>query len=240
MKILAANFKMNLTLNEINEYIDKIKDIDNKNIVLIPSNIYIPYFLNKKFSVGVQDAYYLDNGAFTGEVSAKQISSLGVNYAIIGHSERRMYFNETNDILNKKILSCESNGLKVIYCIGETKEERESNKTKEVLLKQLDEGLKGASEVIIAYEPRWAIGTNVTPTNEEIEDIISFIKSKYNYKVLYGGSTNDKNIASLNTISNVDGFLVGGASLDYDKFKKMIEIVFCQFFSIFFDKIRQN
>ena len=107
MKILAANFKMNLTLNEINEYIDKIKDIDNKNIVLIPSNIYIPYFLNKKFSVGVQDAYYLDNGAFTGEVSAKQISSLGVNYAIIGHSERRMYFNETNDILNKKILSCE-------------------------------------------------------------------------------------------------------------------------------------
>ena len=226
MKILAANFKMNLTLNEINEYIDKIKDIDNKNIVLIPSNIYIPYFLNKKFSVGVQDAYYLDNGAFTGEVSAKQISSLGVNYAIIGHSERRTYFNETNDILNKKILSCESNGLKVIYCIGETKEERESNKTKEVLLKQLDEGLKGASEVIIAYEPRWAIGTNVTPTNEEIEDIISFIKSKYNYKVLYGGSTNDKNIASLNTISNVDGFLVGGASLDYDKFKKMIEIVF--------------
>ena len=226
MKILAANFKMNLTLNEINEYIDKIKDIDNKNIVLIPSNIYIPYFLNKKFSVGVQDAYYLDNGAFTGEVSAKQISSLGVNYAIIGHSERRMYFNETNDILNKKILSCESNGLKAIYCIGETKEERESNKTKEVLLKQLDEGLKGASEVIIAYEPRWAIGTNVTPTNEEIEDIISFIKSKYNYKVLYGGSTNDKNIASLNTISNVDGFLVGGASLDYDKFKKMIEIVF--------------
>lgn len=226
MKILAANFKMNLTLNEINEYIDKIKDIDNKNIVLIPSNIYIPYFLNKKFSVGVQDAYYLDNGAFTGEVSAKQISSLGVNYAIIGHSERRMYFNETNDILNKKILSCESNRLKVIYCIGETKEERESNKTKEVLLKQLDEGLKGASEVIIAYEPRWAIGTNVTPTNEEIEDIISFIKSKYNYKVLYGGSTNDKNIASLNTISNVDGFLVGGASLDYDKFKKMIEIVF--------------
>ena len=226
MKILAANFKMNLTLNEINEYIDKIKDIDNQNIVLIPSNIYIPYFLNKKFSVGVQDAYYLDNGAFTGEVSAKQISILGVNYAIIGHSERRMYFNETNDILNKKILSCESNGLKVIYCIGETKEERESNKTKEVLLKQLDEGLKGASEVIIAYEPRWAIGTNVTPTNEEIEDIISFIKSKYNYKVLYGGSTNDKNIASLNTISNVDGFLVGGASLDYDKFKKMIEIVF--------------
>ena len=226
MKILAANFKMNLTLNEINEYIDKIKDIDNKNIVLIPANIYIPYFLNNKFSVGVQDAYYLDNGAFTGEVSAKQISSLGVNYAIIGHSERRMYFNETNDILNKKILSCESNGLKVIYCIGETKEERESNKTKEVLLKQLDEGLKGASEVIIAYEPRWAIGTNVTPTNEEIEDIISFIKSKYNYKVLYGGSTNDKNIASLNTISNVDGFLVGGASLDYDKFKKMIEIVF--------------
>lgn len=226
MKILAANFKMNLTLNEINEYIDKIKDIDNKNIVFIPSNIYIPYFLNKKFSVGVQDAYYLDNGAFTGEVSAKQISSLGVNYAIIGHSERRMYFNETNDILNKKIISCESNGLKVIYCIGETKEERESNKTKEVLLKQLDEGLKGASEVIIAYEPRWAIGTNVTPTNEEIEDIISFIKSKYNYKVLYGGSTNDKNIASLNSISNVDGFLVGGASLDYDKFKKMIEIVF--------------
>ena len=226
MKILAANFKMNLTLNEINEYIDKIKDIDNKKIVLIQSNKDIHYILNKKFSVGVQDAYYLDNGAFTGEVSAKQISSLGVNYAIIGHSERRMYFNETNDILNKKILSCESNGLKVIYCIGETKEERESNKTKEVLLKQLDEGLKGASEVIIAYEPRWAIGTNVTPTNEEIEDIISFIKSKYNYKVLYGGSTNDKNIASLNTIYNVDGFLVGGASLDYDKFKKMIEIVF--------------
>jgi len=226
MKIVAANLKMNLNYDEIKEYINGIDDINNKNVIIIPTSIYAPYFLNKGYSVGIQNCYYLNKGAYTGEVSPSQIKSIGLDYVLIGHSERRSYFNEDNGLLNKKIKEALNNGLKVIYCIGETLEERESGKTNEVLKTELLEGLKDINEeIIIAYEPVWAIGTNITPTSEEIKETIGYIKSIYNYPTLYGGSTNDKNIEELNSISNVDGFLIGGASLDPLKLQKIIRIV---------------
>lgn len=226
MKIVAANLKMNLNYEEIKNYVQKIENYDNKNIIFIPTSIYAPYFLNRGYSVGVQNCYCMDKGAYTGEVSPSQIKSMGIDYVLIGHSERRIYFKEDNDLLNKKIREALKNNLKVIYCIGETEEERNLGKTKEVLKEELMSGLKDIDdEVIIAYEPVWAIGTNVTPTSLEIEDAISYIKSLYNYPTLYGGSTNDKNIEELNSIKNVDGFLIGGASLDVEKLEKIIKIV---------------
>lgn len=226
MKIVAANLKMNLNYEEIKNYVQKIENYDNKNIIFIPTSIYAPYFLNRGYSVGVQNCYCMDKGAYTGEVSPSQIKSMGIDYVLIGHSERRSYFKEDNDLLNKKIREALKNNLKVIYCIGETEEERNLGKTKEVLKEELMSGLKDIDdEVIIAYEPVWAIGTNVTPTSLEIEDAISYIKSLYNYPTLYGGSTNDKNIEELNSVKNVDGFLIGGASLDVEKLEKIIKIV---------------
>lgn len=226
MKIVAANLKMNLNYEEIKNYVEKIDNIDNKNIIFIPTNIYVPYFLNKGYSVGVQNCHYLDKGAYTGEVSPSQIKSMGVDYVLIGHSERRSYFKEDNELLNKKIKEALKNNLKVIYCVGETKEEKDLGKTKDVIKESLINGLKDIDEeVIIAYEPVWAIGTNVIPTMDEIKETVDYIKSIYNYKTLYGGSINDKNIEELNNISNVDGYLVGGSSLDIEKLNKIIEVV---------------
>lgn len=226
MKIVAANLKMNLNYEEIKNYVEKIDNIDNKNIIFIPTNIYVPYFLNKGYSVGVQNCHYLDKGAYTGEVSPSQIKSMGVDYVLIGHSERRSYFKEDNELLNKKIKEALKNNLKVIYCVGETKGEKDLGKTKDVIRESLINGLKDINEeVIIAYEPVWAIGTNVIPTMDEIKETVDYIKSIYNYKTLYGGSINDKNIEELNNISNVDGYLVGGASLDIEKLNKIIEVV---------------
>ena len=225
-KMIIANLKMNLNYDEIKSYVENMKNTNNKNVIIIPTSIYVPYFLNNGYSVGVQNCYYLDKGAYTGEISPAQIKSMGIDYVLIGHSERRSYFNEDNELLNKKIKEALKSGLKVIYCIGETLEERKSGKTNEVLKEELLVGLKDISEeVIIAYEPVWAIGTNITPTSIEIEETISYIKSIYDYHVLYGGSTNDNNIEELNSIQNVDGFLIGGASLNTEKLNKIIKIV---------------
>ena len=232
-KIVVANLKMSMTTSDVNMYLKKIKDLDNKNVVICPTAIYIPYFLKQNFYVGIQNVYKEELGAYTGEVSPLQAYTMGIRYVILGHSERRNYFKETNDLINEKIKASLKNNLKVILCIGESKEEREMLRTKRVLKKQLLTCLDGVDikNVIIAYEPIWAIGTRVTPTNTEIENTISFIKDVVlelkheNIKVLYGGSVNEENIKQLNTISNIDGFLVGGASTKYDKFKIIIEEV---------------
>lgn len=232
-KIVVANLKMSMNTSDINIYLKSIKNLNNKNVVICPTSIYIPYFLKQHFYVGIQNVYKEDLGAYTGEVSPLQAYTMGVRYVILGHSERRNYFKETNELINEKIKACLKNNLKVILCIGESKEEKDLLKTKRVLKKQLVTCLDGVDikNVIIAYEPIWAIGTKVTPTNLEIGDTISFIKDVVyelksdTIKVLYGGSVNEKNIKELNTISNVDGFLVGGASTDFNKFKVIIEEV---------------
>lgn len=233
-KLVVANFKMSMDTSDVNNYLKDIATLDNKNVVICPTSIYLPYFLKKKFEVGLQNVYKEDLGAYTGEISPKQAYSIGVRYVILGHSERRQYFKETNVFVNEKIKACLKNNLKVILCIGETKEERDLLKTKRILKKQIVsclKDLKSIQNVVIAYEPIWSIGTNITPTNAEIEDAITFIKDvvwelfEAKIKVLYGGSVNENNIKSLNSINNVDGFLVGGASTNYSKFKKIIKEV---------------
>ena len=227
-KLLFSNMKMNLSYLEVLQYIEKTKDYKDK-FVVIPSNIYIPYFIKNNYNVGIQNISEYNNGAYTGEISSSQVKSIGVNYVILGHSERRKLFNETNEIIKNKLTKCLDNDLKVILCIGETKEEKESNKTNNIIREELNILSDiDITNIIIAYEPIWAIGTGVVPTNTEIENITNYIKNivfdicKKDIKVLYGGSVNEKNISNLSTINNVSGFLIGGACIDY---KKMIEII---------------
>lgn len=239
-RIVVGNMKMNLTAPEITKYVKAIEKKEyNKQVIICPSSLYLPYFIGKSYGVGIQNIAAYENGAYTGEVSASQAKSMRLDCTIIGHSERREYFKETDEIVHQKItLSLEAN-LKVILCIGETEEERDSLKTYKVLKKQIVSALKGFDEkdlkkIIIAYEPIWAIGTGKTPSNDEIKDTIAFIKEivkssfQVNMSVLYGGSVNEKNITSLNQIENIDGYLVGGASTKVDKFMKIIEVVVTQ------------
>lgn len=226
-KLIVCNMKMNQTKDEVINYIN---ELNGNDIVTIPSSIYIPYYLGN-FKVGIQNVYECDMGAYTGEVSSYQANSLGVEYALIGHSERRKYFNETNELINKKVINS-INHLKVILCIGESLTDYNNNQTKEVLKHEINTCLKDVNkEVIIAYEPLWAIGTGLTPSIEEIDNISNFIKDEVNNNygyiptILYGGSVNEKNISAINNIKNIDGFLIGGASLNIDSMKQIIKIV---------------
>lgn len=234
-KLLIANHKMNMEAENINEYLKEISKINNKDVVMCPTSIYIPYFLKKKFKVGIQDTFIHDSGSFTGEISPKQAYSLGVRYAILGHSERRMYLMESDTFINKKVLQALENKLNVVLCIGETLEERNMLKTDRILKRQIINGLRDVlniDQVIIAYEPVWAIGTGLVPDSKEIKATILYIKTiieslypNHSVKVLYGGSVNEKNIKELNKIKEVDGFLIGGASLNIKAFRKIIEVV---------------
>ena len=234
-KLIIANHKMNMDAKEINNYLKELGKIDNKNVIICPTSIYIPYFLKKKFKVGIQNTFIHDKGSYTGEISPKQAKSLGVSYTILGHSERRIYSDETDTFINKKVLEALNNKLKVILCICETLEEKNMLKTDRILKRQVINALRDVEQidnVIIAYEPVWAIGTGVVPTSSEISSTISYIKTiidnlypDNNVKIIYGGSVTEKNIKSLNKIKEVDGFLVGGASLDVKAFLKIIEVV---------------
>lgn len=224
-KIIVGNFKMNLDKEEVLNYIQNIQKNKNyKKAIYCPSFLYIPYFTANNIPVGAQNVSSFTNGPHTGEVSSKQLKSMGVSHVIIGHSETRK--KETNEDINHKIEEALKENLKVILCIGEKEEEKE--KRKEVLKKQLEEALKNVSKenIIIAYEPVWAIGTGKTMKEEDIKEVSIYIKSMLTEKtkVLYGGSVNEKNIESLSKIKEVDGFLVGGASLKEEVFLKMIEV----------------
>lgn len=226
MKIIAANFKMNLTKKEIDNY---LKEIDNKkinNVIFFPSNLYIPYF--SKYNIGSQDISFKEIGSITGDTSIKQYLDFNIKYVLIGHSERRKYFNDSKYISDKVNLALKNNIIPII-CVGETKEEYNNNLTKKVLKDELDEALENNitllnNEIIIAYEPIFSIGTNKVLDIKEIENIITYIKSylKNTYlldiKVLYGGSVNLNNIGNLEKISNLDGYLIGNASLDAKSF----------------------
>ncbi|MDD3187627.1 MAG: triose-phosphate isomerase [Bacilli bacterium] len=225
MKLIVGNMKMNMSLSDIKYYIENLNYKDN--VVICPTSIYIPYFM--KYNVGIQNMFYEDHGAYTGEVSPSQCSSLNVKYAIIGHSERRNIFNESDETINKKLASSIKNSITPILCVGEHDGEDRTMILSNELDKDLS-GLENIDKIIIAYEPIWAIGTGKIPTNEEIFNTIKFIKDyilnkyKVNVKVLYGGSVNEKNIDTLNQISNLDGFLIGGASTKVNEFNKIIEV----------------
>tara|TARA_B100000073_G_scaffold274946_1_gene234913 strand:- start:45 stop:767 length:723 start_codon:yes stop_codon:yes gene_type:complete len=232
-----ANWKMFGGLNSLNSLHKVVKFFKvfkkNKSIKIIycpPNTLIRPMskkLKNSNILVGAQNCHENENyGAFTGSVNSKMLKNVGAKYVIIGHSENRQA-GETNQLINLKIKSAIKSGLKIIFCIGETLQERKKKITKKVLLRQIKLGLKkikSKNNIIVAYEPVWSIGTGLIPKPDELYEIINFIKKKLkNYKVLYGGSVNSKNINELNSINNIDGFLIGGSSQDSKKFIDIIK-----------------
>ena len=236
--IVVANLKAYMTYKDILKYKDNIPN----NVIVCPSNLHIPFFLNHKYKVGIQDISIYDTGAHTGEICASQVKELGVEYAIIGHSERRS--KETDDEINKKVLKALENNLKVILCIGENKDENKNEKIEYQILNDL-KNVSNLDNVIIAYEPVWCIGTGITPTNEQIEETIKFIQSIFqksfttSAKILYGGSVDKNNINTLKKI-NLSGFLIGKASTDYEHLKEIVDSLSWRFFSTKLAKFRSR
>ena len=243
-KVIAGNWKMNMLPNEAIEYITAlaplVKDTNNEVIICVPYTDLFYSLLTVQetnIHVGAQNVYYKESGAYTGEVSPKMLKSINVEYVIIGHSERRQYFAETDETVNLKLKASLNEGLKPIVCVGETLEQREANETEKVITDQVEKALKDLTEeevrnTIIAYEPIWAIGTGKTATaedaNETIKKIRNKVKDLYGEKVsneviiLYGGSVKPENAKELFTMSDIDGGLVGGASLKADSFSKIV------------------
>lgn len=227
--IIALNNKSNLTKEEFLKYQEDIQKLNFKtsNVILIPSNIYLAAANIPNISLGSQNVSMYEMGPHTGEVSASQLRQLGVSYCLVGHSERRKEQHETNIEIRNKIKNLLNQGIIPILCIGETKEEKNTAHT--VIYQELQEALIGLTEeelkkVIIAYEPVWSIGTGLIPTSTEIESIVTKIKETYpNNLVLYGGSVTLENIEKLTQENAVDGYLLGGLSLQLDKVQMLID-----------------
>jgi triosephosphate isomerase (TIM) len=229
----VANWKLNGDLQFIDQFIDNIKapKDNSKCVVICPTAIHLNYLMRKKnnFYVGAQNVSEHEEGAYTGEISCNALSDLSIDFCILGHSERRQLFNETNNDVFLKSSKVIDYKIVPIICIGETLEEKENDKTNDVLSKQLEDSIpisSNSDNTIIAYEPVWAIGTGLTPSLEEINSTHEFIKnhnSKFaNYKILYGGSVKANNAKEIVSLLNVDGALIGGASLKFDDFTKII------------------
>lgn len=236
MKLVVLNLKLNYSLPEMIVYKKRIDEFitSNPEVVICPQFPYLSLFNNGNYNLGAQNVSEFTKGAYTGEVSATDLFNLDVDYVIIGHSERRTIFNETEKNFIQKITNTINSNMIPIYCIGENKEERSRKKTLSVIQKQLSivlnrVALEKIKNIIIAYEPIWAIGSGETPKNNEIEEIITFIKNfvlinyKVNIKVIYGGSINDYNIETLMQIDNCDGFIVGTASLNMNEIQSIIK-----------------
>ena len=246
--LVAGNWKLNKLIAEAVDTVEALKplvaDVSNVDIAVCP--VYTALHAaaqaasGSNVEVGAQNAYIKESGAFTGEVSPQMIKDTGCSWVIIGHSERRQYFGEDDALLNEKLHFALGTGLKVMFCIGETLEEREGGKMDDVLTRQITEGLKGLSEaqfasVAIAYEPVWAIGTGVTASPEQAESAHLFVRDLVRklfgdavadaVRIQYGGSAKPGNAAELISQPNVDGFLVGGAALQADSFAGIITAV---------------
>lgn len=221
-KILMANLKMNLNNEDMVIYKKTIEESGITDLYIYPSFLYLNDMKSDKYNLGAQTGYQVDKGAFTGETSFYQLNKLGIKYSLIGHSERRHVFKETDEDISLKMQSCINNNITPVLCVGETKDERLSGNTNSVVERQIVSALSSITlnELTIAYEPVWAIGTGLVPTLDEIKEVHTFIKDllkdKYNIdvKVLYGGSVNLGNIKSICEVDNVDGVLIGGASND--------------------------
>ena len=233
--IIAGNWKMHKTIAEAIEFVNDIKDkVNNTDVEAV---ICAPFTLLKdlkeatkgtNIKIGAQNMHYADQGAFTGEISAPMLKELNIDYVVLGHSERRQYFNETNETVNKKVIKALEAGIDPILCVGETLEEREASETKNVCKEQTEKALIGVSaedmkKVVIAYEPVWAIGTGKTATAEDANDVIAYIREvvkglygeeiSEEVRIQYGGSVKPSNVAEIMNQSDIDGALVGGASL---------------------------
>lgn len=243
-KVIAGNWKMNMlpdaTIRFIDELTPLVKSTQSEVILCVPYTDLFYALLtaqNTNIKIGAQNMHWEESGAYTGEVSAQMLKSIGVEYVIIGHSERRQYFNETDETVNKKIKSAFNVGLKPIVCVGESLEERESGKAVEKVTNQVKLALEGLTEnqvedVIIAYEPIWAIGTGKTATSEDANNMIKQIRQEISKLygqivaerviIQYGGSVKYSNSKELFSTSDIDGALVGGASLKSDEFAKIV------------------
>ena len=246
MYLIAGNWKMNKTVKETKEYLEKfiplVAGVNNVEIILVPpfTSLYVASEILKDTNIklGAQNMFYKKEGSFTGEVSPVMLKELNIEYVIVGHSERRQVFGEKDDLINKKVISAIENGLRPILCVGETLEEKEQGKTFATIERQIRGGLAGVEREVdyldIAYEPIWAIGTGVSATPEEANKVLKFIKelledlsygNSKNTRVLYGGSVKGKNAKDLIKEEYINGFLVGSASLEPESFSEIIHKV---------------
>ncbi len=242
--VIAGNWKLNKTVSEAVELISALKPVVKDaaaEVVICPTAICLTEAVSAvggtNIGVGAQNMFHKDSGAFTGEISPVFLKAANVEYVILGHSERRQYFKETDADINKKVIAALNHGLKPILCIGETLEEREGGTTFEVITTQIDGSMADMKEMnldnlIIAYEPVWAIGTGKTATKEDANEVIGFIRKllreRFGDKVadatriLYGGSVKASNAKELMEMPEIDGALVGGASLDVNEFANIV------------------
>ena len=243
-KIIAGNWKMNMLPNEAMKFIEDLSPVvkkgENEVILCVP---YIDLFYSlltaqgTNIKIGAQNMHWEEKGAYTGEISGLMLQALKVEYVIIGHSERRQYFAETDETVNLKVHSALKNNLKPIICVGETLEQKESGKTEEVITNQTRLALQNLTKdqvcnIIIAYEPIWAIGTGKTATSEDANNSIKSIREEIaniygkdiaeNIRILYGGSVKSSNAEELFNTSDIDGALIGGASLNVEEFAQII------------------
>ncbi len=244
--IVAGNWKMNLLVGDALSLVEELKrllaDVPDVEIVICP-----PYTAlypvgqaieGSAIALGGQDCYLVEKGAYTGEISPYMLKDAGCTWTIVGHSERRRHFNETDEFLNSKLKFALSSGLKVIFCVGETLEERENGEMDEVLRRQVGKGLGGLGEadferIVIAYEPVWAIGTGLTASPDQAEEAHGFVRALVReqfdesvsdgLRIQYGGSVKPENVDELMEKENVDGALVGGASLKPDSFAAIVK-----------------
>lgn len=241
--IIAGNWKMHKTIAEALEFVNEVKDrVNNDKVEAV---ICAPFTLLKdlkqatkgtNIKIGAQNMHFEEKGAFTGEISPFMLKELDMDYVVIGHSERRQYFNETDETVNKKVLKALEVGIDPILCVGETLEEREAGNTKDVCKVQVEKALENVSKedlakVVIAYEPVWAIGTGKTATSEDANDVIAYIREVVanlygelanEVRIQYGGSVKPSNVAEIMNQSDIDGALVGGASLEANDYVELV------------------
>ena len=243
--IIAGNWKMNMLFPEVEDFLFELsdnieeKELDSVEVVICPPALYLELSSDiandSKFHIGAQNVNENENGAYTGEISAVMLRSMDLKYCIIGHSERREFYSETDKIINAKLKKLHENEIITIFCIGETLEQREQGITNNVIIAQLEGGLKDVKiegNVVIAYEPIWAIGTGKTATSHQAQEIHALIRKwlEENYSkdiseqtsILYGGSMKPENVKELLNQPDIDGGLIGGAALDVSKFSSMI------------------
>ncbi len=239
-KLVTANWKMNKTLGEAMSFASALKKEKTKHeIIIFPPFPFLEQVTRmlSTIPIGAQNCHHEEKGACTGEVSAAMLKSVGCSWVLLGHSERRQYQKESNQLINQKIKVALKNGLKVMLCVGETEQERKQGLTEEILERQLKDCLKGigkdsmAADIVVAYEPVWAIGTGNTATPKQTQEAHKFIRGIIEAlygkatakaaRILYGGSVTPENAASLFKEKGIDGALVGGASLDVEKFVKI-------------------
>jgi triosephosphate isomerase len=243
--IMAGNWKMNKTVGEAVELVRQLKNelsgVEGVEMVVAPPFTALDAvrkeLARSSIHLAAQNVFWEEKGAFTGEVAPPMLREIGVEYVIVGHSERRQYFGETDETVNRRLKAVLGQGMKPIFCVGETLKEREGGKTFSVLERQIDGGLRELSEshlrsIVIAYEPVWAIGTGKTATPEQAEEVHQFLRKKLeslytrgvaeSLRIQYGGSVTPENIKGLMGQPDIDGALVGGASLKAESFSKIV------------------